>query len=65
MSEPNKTKDDTGLAPESGEPKESGRSRGQVVAGESQLEDREKAKGDESKEAWASGRQDGAVRSGE
>ena len=65
MSEPNKTKDDTGTAPESGDPKDSGRSRGQVVAGESRLEDQEKAKGDASKEDWASGRQDGAVRSGD
>ena len=65
MSEPNKMKDDTGTAPESGDPKESGRNRGQVVAEESRLEDQEKAKGDASKEDWASGRQDGAVRSGE
>jgi hypothetical protein len=65
MSEPNKKKDDTGTAPESGDAKESGRNRGQVVAGESQLENEEQAKADASKEHWASGRQDGAVRSGD
>jgi hypothetical protein len=65
MSEPNKMKDDPRSAPESGDPKDSGRNRGQVVGPEAQLEEQEKAKGNTTDEHWASGRHDGTVRSGE
>jgi hypothetical protein len=64
MSEPNNMKDDPRSAPESGEQKDSGRNRGQVVGGESQLEEREQEKASDSNQHWDSGRQDAAPRSG-
>jgi hypothetical protein len=65
MSEPNNMKDDPRTAPESGDPKEAGRNRGQPVGAEGQLEEQEKAKGDPKDEHWASGRHDATARSGE
>ncbi len=64
MSEPNNMKDDPRSAPESGEPQESGRNRGQVVGGENQLEEREKDKASDSEQHRGSGRHDAAPRSG-
>ena len=64
MSEPNKMKDDTRSAPESGDPKDSGRNRGQVVGGESSPDEREKDKASDKDQHWASGRADAAPRSG-
>lgn len=65
MSEPNKIKDDSGTAPESGDPKESGREHGKVVG--------ETGKGDDPMSLDASdgtgdqfetGRQDAVPRAG-
>ena len=64
MSEPNNMKDDPRSAPESGDPKESGRNRGQVVGGESQREERERDQGRDSEQHRGSGRHDAAPRSG-
>ena len=64
MSEPNNMKDDPRSAPESGEQKESGRNRGQVVAGETQSEEKQRDQGSDSEQHRGSGRHDAAPRSG-
>lgn len=66
MSEPNKnvgTKDDPRSAPESGEPKDAGRSRGQVVdpRGDRDAKDRSGGTG----EQYEEGRHDAVARGGE
>lgn len=65
MSKPNKAmraRDDPGSAPESGEPAEAGRNRGQVVEpeGNREVKDRSDGTGEESEE----GRHEAAPRSG-
>ena len=64
MSEPNNMKDDPKSAPEAGDPKDSGRSRGQAVGGENPAEERAKDKGSDSEQHWGSGRHDAVPRSG-
>ncbi|HEY7119165.1 MAG TPA: hypothetical protein VH475_21425 [Tepidisphaeraceae bacterium] len=63
MSEPNKMKDDPCSAPESGDPLESGRDRGQVVAKGANRKVKDESGG--TGEEFECGRQDAAPRTGD
>jgi len=65
MSEPNKSKDDPGTAPESGDPKDSGREHGKVIGEKGQKDDpmtRDASGG--TGEQFETGRQDAVPRAG-
>lgn len=65
MSEPNKIKDDTGTAPESGDPRESGREHGKVIAEKGQKDDpMSRDASDGTGDQFETGRQDAVPRAG-
>jgi hypothetical protein len=66
MSEPNKIKDDPGTAPESGDPKESGRDHGKVIGEKGKSDDPMRPdRSDGTGEQFETGRQDAVPRAGE